>query len=54
MKKKSYLAKALVSQFQVFVGRTVDDVENIIPSEYQKQILGVKEEVSVIHGVLYP
>lgn len=49
---KRFLARALAVQFQMFVIHDVDDVDNVIISEYQRQILGVEDEPNKIFGPL--
>ena len=49
---KRYLARALAVQFQMFVIHDVDDVDNAIICEYQRQMLGVEDEPNKIFGPL--
>lgn len=49
---KRYLARALAIQFQMFVINDVDDVDNAIIGEYQRQILEVDDEPNRILGPL--
>jgi hypothetical protein len=50
---KRYLARALAVQFQMFVVRGDDDIDNAIIVECQRQVLGVKDEPNNIYGALY-
>ncbi len=49
---KHYLARALAVQFQMFIVRGDDDVDNVIISEYQRQVLGVEDEPNMFYGPL--
>lgn len=49
---KRYLARALAIQFQMFITHYVDDVNNAIIVEYQRQVLGVEDEPNKFIGPL--
>ena len=50
---KSYLSKVLATQFQIFVDSDNEDVENVIPIEYEKINRGISNSEETRYGALY-